>query len=137
MDRLLGDLSNVFVYIDDILIATADSDQHCQLVEVVKEHLEKNIITINEDKLEYFKDKLEYLGHQISKDGVHPTASAIWSITTMLWPTTKKEVQKLLGMINYYYHFLPNISILLHHYTAWFKSLPLPKFIGPLSGKMH
>ena len=57
---------------------------------------------------------MEFLGHQISLEGVKPTAERIASITDAPTPTNKQEPQSFLGMLTYNARFLPNLSYTLH-----------------------
>ena len=55
-------------------------------------------------------DKLTYLGHKISKDGINADVNKIRAITEMPMPEDKKAVQRLLGIINYVGKFIPNLA---------------------------
>lgn len=61
----------VFVYLDDIVVATDDFDQHLKFLEQIADRLTKVRLSVNIDKSEFFVEKLHYLGHVIEKDGVH------------------------------------------------------------------
>ena len=45
---------------------------------------------------------MEYLGLWVTRDGVKPINRKIEAITNMKPPTSQKEVQKFIGVINYY-----------------------------------
>ena len=72
--------------------------------------MEANKITLNYDKCAFRVPKVTYLGHIISSDGISPDTTKIKAIMEMPLPTDKKDIQRLLGMVNYVAKFLPNVS---------------------------
>jgi hypothetical protein len=70
MDRLFAHLPNVFVYLDDILLATTDVDSHLQLLEQVFTILRQNNLLLNPEKSSFAQPTATYLGHTISAAGL-------------------------------------------------------------------
>ena len=60
-----------------------------------------------------FQDQIEYLGHVVDKDGLHPSPSKVESLNAAPQPKSIHEVQSLLGFINYYRKFIPNLSTIV------------------------
>jgi len=61
------------------------------------------------DKCKFFQDRIEYLGHIIDKQGIHPHPAKIDAITKMTFPKNTAELHSFLGMVNYYNRFSPGI----------------------------
>jgi len=103
MMRLLGDLDYVHVYMDDILITSSGtfSDHMSKLSEVLK-RLEKVGFRANVRKCTFAADRVEYLGYDISRQGIHPQPKKVEAILKMQPPTTKRQLRRFLGMVNYY-----------------------------------
>ena len=57
---------------------------------------------------------MEFLGHNISPEGVKPTKGHVKGILEAPAPTNKQELQSFLGMLTYNAKFLPNMSHTLH-----------------------
>ncbi|XP_043224264.1 uncharacterized protein K02A2.6-like [Amphibalanus amphitrite] len=110
MDQALQGLDGVLVYLDDILVASSSVEEHRRDLSQVMERLEKYNIHLNGAKCEMFKTELDYLGHRITADGIHPTEEKIQAIRNMKRPDDVKELQSMLGIINFYRRFLPNLS---------------------------
>ena len=77
-------MSNVLlVFIDDILIYSKtkeECDEHLQIIlQVLREH---NLYS-KFSKCEFFKDKIQYLGHVISKEGISVDHDKIRAINGM------------------------------------------------------
>ena len=54
-------------------------------------------------------DKVEYLGHTISADGLKPSESKTRAIVDAPQPQNVSQLRSFLGMVNYYGKFLPKI----------------------------
>ena len=57
--------------------------------------------------------KIEYLGHVISAEGLHPAKDKIRAILEAPAPSSVAQLRSFLGMVNYYGKFLPQFSSLL------------------------
>ena len=55
-------------------------------------------------------ESVEYLGHNISAEGLHPTKEKVRAITDAPPPKDISQLRAFLGLINYYGKFLPNLS---------------------------
>ena len=51
-----------------------------------------------------------FLGHSISPVGLRPNAEKVSALVNMPMPTDVKHVRALIGGINYYRNFLPDLS---------------------------
>ena len=120
MDEILGDVPRVFVYIDDILVASETLDQHYDDVKNVFTILEQHGMVINRAKCVLAVPSVEFLGYRVDKDGITPLPERVLDIKKTPPPTTVKELQSFLGMINYYRRFLPQAA---HHLTPLFDLL--------------
>ena len=68
MDATLAGLKwkTLVVYMDDIIIFSSTFEEHINDVEDVFKRLEKANVTLNQNKCEFFQEKIHYLGHVIS-----------------------------------------------------------------------
>ncbi|KAJ3655671.1 hypothetical protein Zmor_014792 [Zophobas morio] len=105
-----GDIEGVSVYIDDLLIAGETEEEHDAILNKVIDRARKLNIKFNQSKVQYRKSQVKYLGHLFSKDGMQPDPDRIKSIIQLKEPKNKKDLQKVLGMFNYFRNFLPNLS---------------------------
>ncbi|BES99504.1 Reverse transcriptase (RNA-dependent DNA polymerase) [Nesidiocoris tenuis] len=77
INEVLGDLDFVFVYLDDILIASSSADEHKQHVRKVFERLQHHGICLNPAKCLFGVETLSFLGFQVSADGIRPLPDRI------------------------------------------------------------
>ncbi|KAG0419508.1 Retrovirus-related Pol polyprotein from transposon 17.6 [Dictyocoela roeselum] len=111
MNMIFNDTKNVLVYMDDILVYTSTVDQHKCILKNVFRKLQENNVSINFDKSVFFKGEVEFLCHRIDKNGITPTIYKLESYEGFR-PKSKKQLQRLLGFINWFRSFVPNLSIL-------------------------
>lgn len=71
MERILLPIPNVVVYIDDILIFTKTEEEMWVTIEKVKKALKENNLTINHNKTILNKERITFLGHDLSAEGFH------------------------------------------------------------------
>ena len=58
----------------------------------------------------FLKPRIEYLGHVIDENGLHPTDDKIAALKQAPTPKNVTQLHSFLGLINYYSKFLPNLS---------------------------
>ena len=113
MDQILQGMANVVCYLDDILIASRTEEEHLATLDEVLSRLEKYGVVVNQSKCEFRTSSVEYLGHRIDEDGLHPLKDKIAAIVDAPSPTNVSELCAYLGLINYYAKFMSNRATML------------------------
>ena len=72
MDRFGAGMDSVFIYLDDILIASVDKATHLNHVRSVLSRLQEFGLVINLSKCQFGLSEVEFLGHRISGAGAEP-----------------------------------------------------------------
>jgi transposase InsO family protein len=110
IDEALRGLDSVFVYLDDVLIASRDPETHKRHLSVVFERLVKFGLVINASKCVLGAPTLEFLGHYVDSTGVTPLPEKVKAIQEFALPATRKALRRFLGMINFYHRFIPHCA---------------------------
>ena len=112
MNDLLGEYLDrfVLVFLDDILIYSANIDQHTEHVEKVLQKLREHRLYAKASKCEFVKDTVEFLGHQICGNGLTPTEAKLQAIRDWATPQNVTDVRSFLGFTNYYRRYIRNYS---------------------------
>ena len=118
MDEVLGDLPHSFVYVDDVLIASPDAVSHEVHLRQTFSRLRDAGLVINPAKCVFGVHKVEFLGHEVSADGIRPLPSRVQAIQDFPPPQDIKQLQRFLGMINFYRRFLPSLAATISSLTA-------------------
>ena len=125
MDTVLQGLTCIFVYLDDILVASSSEQEHLQDIRSVCNRLQDVGLVIKLEKCLFGLKSLAFLGHQISHLGSTPLPSKVKAIEDFPKPSTVKDLQEFLGMINFYHRFISHAaSLLLPLHCALQKSTP-------------
>ena len=95
---------------DDIVVWGSTMDEHNERVEKVLQIAHSNNLKLNRDKCLFGVTELTFLGDVLSADGLKPDPKKQEAIFKMDRPTSKKDVQRFLGMINYLGRFIPDLS---------------------------
>ena len=101
-DKALGDLAFVFVYIDDILIASETFEMHLQHLKIVLERLKAFALQLNLEKCEIAKKEVSFLGYAISERGYKPLPKKVETIINFPKPKNVDELRRFLGVMNFY-----------------------------------
>ena len=129
MNGVLGGLESVFVYLDDILVASKTSQQHVEDLRVVLGRLADAGLCLNRKKCVLSAPQVTYLGHTVDATGIRPLPAKVDAITAIPRPATKVELQRFLGCINFFHRFLPGIASVLAPLHALCSSAPTQKSV--------
>ena len=110
MAMILEGLEGVVCQIDDVLVFGATRKEHDNRLLTVMERLESAGVTLNLEKCEFSKDMIQFLGHQVSKEGIQADPEKIAAIVKMKPPSNITELRRFLGMINQCGKFSPNLA---------------------------
>ena len=113
MNKLLRDLTNiekVAVFIDDVIIGTETEEGHDELVAEVIKRLEENDLYVKPEKCKWKVREIDFLGVVIGPEGIKMEKEKVKEV--LEWPTPKcvKDVQKFLGLANYYHRFIEEFT---------------------------
>ncbi len=100
METLLRGIPGATNYIDDILVTGSTLEEHLENLEQVLTKLEEAGLRLNKEKCFFLRPKIEYLGHILDTQGVHPTEEKIKAIKDAPQPKNVSELRSFLGMIN-------------------------------------
>ena len=113
MSQVLKGLNWKFVlcYIDDILVFSSNFDEHISHLSQVFQRLRDANLTLKAEKCSFAVDKVIYLGHVITKNGVEVDISKkTEKIRSFPEPKNQKQLKSFLGLANYYKRFVKDFS---------------------------
>ena len=110
-------LPYAFVYLDDVLVASVDHEEHVQHLHTVLSLLKQHGLVINKEKCVLGVEEVDYLGHRVSASGIRPLAYRVRAIEGFPQPKTVGQLQTFLGMVNFYRRFLPSAARVLKPLT--------------------
>ena len=127
MERCMVDMNlrDCLIYLDDIIIFSSTFDEHLGHLEAVFKRLQEHNLKIKPSKCEFLRNRVVYLGHIVSEEGIHTDPSKIEAMKTWPIPKCTKDVRKFLGFTGYYRRFIrsyaaiarPLNDLLIDHFT--------------------
>jgi len=105
MNDLFKDMINkgdVATFIDDILVATETKKGHDEIVEEILRRLEENDLYVKPEKCAWKVREIGFLEVIMGPEGFRMEKKKVERITN--WPILQcvKDIQKFLGLANYY-----------------------------------
>lgn len=108
INRMLGSkrFESALAYLDDILVPSVDLEQGIQRLEEVLKLIREFGLTLKLSKCRFFNTSIDYLGYEISVDGVRPNESKILAVRDFPTPKSVHEVRQFLGLAGYFRKFV-------------------------------
>ncbi|XP_021743197.1 uncharacterized protein LOC110709290 [Chenopodium quinoa] len=105
----------------DQLKGAGDEEEHKKHLRQVLSCLREHQLYAKLSKCEFWLEKVAFLGHVISKDGVSVDPSKIRAVSD--WPTLKNvsDVRSFLGLAGYYRRFVKDFSMIAKTMTSLMK----------------
>jgi hypothetical protein len=88
MDQLFFDLPCVFVYLDDLLVASRTVQEHKVHLQQVLAVLQQSGLVINSEKCVFGRQSLEFLGHIVQAGGISPLPDRVAAVQQFPRPNT-------------------------------------------------
>ena len=107
MQSCLGNLHLHYciIYLD-VIVFSKTPEEHLLRLRAVLEKLNQAGLKLKPSKCEFFKQKLIYFGHVVSKNGIQTDPKKVEAMCKWPVPTNVTEVRSFLGFTNYYQRFI-------------------------------
>ena len=102
LQDILGDMENIFFYLDDIFIYNKTQEEHLDTLEELFTRLETAGLSISLDKCVFGQPVIDFLGYTISSSGLKPIAKKVEALQNFPPPEKQKDLLGFLGALNYY-----------------------------------
>ena len=103
-----------------MIVSGKTDEEHLENLESVLKRLQDAGLKANKEKCEFDRDRVQFCGHEIDREGLHKTQEKIEAVVSAPRPENVSQPRSFLGLVNYYNRFLPNASTVLH---------PLPQLL--------
>ena len=100
----------MYTFIDDIVVFADTLEEHGEKLNPIMEKLRESNLQLNCDKCEILKNKVCYLGHILSQDGVRLDPKKLEAVEKFPRPKNVKNIRQFLGLSGYYRGFIQNFS---------------------------
>ena len=91
MFMILGDMTFVEIYIDDIIVHSKSYEEHIRHIKIVFKRLKEANFKINPKKCNWFAKELKVLGHDVSERGIEMDLDKVQVINEMTYQRNVKQ----------------------------------------------
>ena len=98
------------VFIDDIFIYSKSDSDHDEHLRLVLQKLRDNQLYAKYSKCEFWIDKVQFLGHIISNEGISVDPAKVKEIVAWSIPTIVTKIRNFLRVAGYYRKFIEGFS---------------------------
>jgi len=109
MEGVLQNISNVIVYIDDLLVHTQNHEDHIKVFKQVLHRSHSNNLKIN---LDIGNQEVSHLGFTLTPEGIKPGKNKLKAIKEAKLPTDIKTIRSFVGLCNFFYTHIKNFAII-------------------------
>jgi len=133
MEGVLRNISDVIVYIDNLLVHTNTHEDHVKVLEQVLQRLHSHNLKINLDKCFFGNKEVSSLGFTLTPEGIKPGKNKLKAIKDAKPPTDVKMIRSFVGLCNFFRTHIKNFAIIaaplfkLTCKDSGYKGGPLPK----------
>ncbi|XP_037789363.1 uncharacterized protein LOC119584788 [Penaeus monodon] len=110
MRQVLGDISGVEIFMDDLLIHTSTLAEHQKLLDVVFSKLSLHRMTLKPSKCEIAFTRTHFLGHTVGDGKCECQQEKIQKIRMAPRPVNQHQLRSFLGLVGYYRSFIKDFT---------------------------
>ena len=102
MDKVLINMPFARCYIDDIVIWSSNLEEHLKHLSAVFARLRHAGLKVHPGKCAFAVDKIDFLGHCVSAEGLSPQQEKVSAVRDLPAPTDISSLRSALGLFSYY-----------------------------------
>ena len=112
MQNCMGELNLIYclIYLDDLIVFLQMAEEHLHQLHVIFDWLREYNLKLKPSKCSLFKEKINYLAHQVSKQGVWPSNTNLKAIAKYAPLQTYTEIRAFLSLIGHYRQFIKGFA---------------------------
>ncbi len=101
MESVVNGISNVTIYIDELLVHSATYEEHLAMLGQVLKRLVQHKIKTNVQKCVFGSKEVSCLGFRLTEEGIKPGTDELKAVRNAPPPSNVHEVRQFLGLCNF------------------------------------
>jgi Reverse transcriptase (RNA-dependent DNA polymerase) len=112
VERVLQDIQNVLVYIDELLVHTDTHEKHLSVLDKVLAWLHKNHLKINLEKCVFGNKEVSFLRFTLTPDGIKPGKNKLKTIKDAKLTSDIKTIRSFVGLCNFFLTHIKDFALI-------------------------
>ena len=108
----------VLFFLDVILVYSKNEEEHEEHLRLTLQLLREHQLYAKLSKCDFYRDRIQYLGHIISEQGISMDPKNIKAIMNWSIPRNVTDVRYFMGLTGYYIRFIEGFSKEAHSFTS-------------------
>lgn len=97
-------------YLDDLLTPATTVEEGLHKLKRIFDSLREAGLTLNIEKCFFFETSLDYLGYEVSQNGLRPGKRKVEAVASFPVPTNVHQVRQFVGLASFFRRFIPNFA---------------------------
>ena len=112
IQNCMGELNLIYclIYLDDLIVFLQMAEEHLHQLHVIFDWLREYNLKLKPSKCSLFKERISYLAHEVSKQGVWPSNTNLKAIVEYALLQTYTEIRAFLSLIGHYRQFIKGFA---------------------------
>ena len=108
MQNCLGELNLTYalIYLEDVIVFSRTKEHHLHCLRVVFGQFLEHGLKLRPSKCHFLQDKITFVGHEVSAEGMKPGMANLKVIAKMAPPTTYTGVRCFTKMTGFFWRFI-------------------------------
>ena len=103
-------LQGIQCFLDDVIVHGSSFHETLDRLRLTLERLDSAGLKLKPAKCEFFRLRVNFLGHVVSQDGIAPDPEKVVAVEQWPVPTTVAKLRSFLGLVNYYRRMIPRFG---------------------------
>lgn len=123
INQVLGSTRHgkALAYLDDVIIPSKDVKDGMETLESVLKLYKDAGLTLKLSKCFFFGEKVDYLGFEVSRDGIRPGGKKIEAVKSFPVPVSQHNIRQFLGLASFFRRFVRGFSVIAKPLTRLLK----------------
>lgn len=145
INLVLGNLrySIALAYMDDVLVPSESFEEGIKRLELVLQKFKESGLTLKPQKCYFFQNRVDYLGFEVSHEGIRPGVNKIEAVKYFPKPKDVHNVRQFIGLASFFRRFIKNfgeiarpLTRLLKKNSVWMWSEPQEEAFNKLKNSL-